>query len=87
MDKEQLEHDVHVGEHAQRILDDPLVLAALSAVQAEAIKSFKGASPDNERALQMARLKIDAAEEFINYLGRFIRDATVAESRLDRTEH
>lgn len=84
MDKAQLEADVRRGERAQQLLEDDLLVSAMAAVRDSAFREFKSASPDNELALKMARLKLDVAEEFLNSLTKHVSDAVMANDKLGR---
>lgn len=72
------------GDRAQRLLDDELVRDALKAIRDQAVERFVKSGVDDERERLVARLQIDAAENFVNALLHHVRNGTLAKSNLEK---
>jgi hypothetical protein len=84
MDETQERITADRGDRAQRLLEDPLIREALKAIRDKAILRFVESRVDSERDRLIARLQIDAAEEFVNALLHHVRNGTLAKSNLEK---
>ena len=69
------------GQQAQRILDDEIFKDAIEALTKRALDEFKSASPENDVALKVARLRYTVTEDFVNEIHKFVRDGEFALSK------
>ena len=78
------EEDIARGIHAQQILDDPLVVEAFAALEAEYVKQWRIApSPEHREALW---LLLQNLETFRGQFGAYIRQGQAVAAEGDRRE-
>ena len=69
------------GQQAERLLNHPLFVSTMEAMSQEALDEFKTADPGDERALMVARMRYEAANDFLNAFVHHVR--TGADARGD----
>jgi hypothetical protein len=66
---------------AQNVLEEPFFKDAMQALRNEAIGAFKRAPIDDPAALQIARMRYELTEEFLNKLVHHVQTGRMGEGR------
>lgn len=73
--------DERLAAQAAAILEDPLVVAALEGIEADAVAAWRRSRPDDTAGRERAWLMVQAAERFRAALAMRVTTAALARAR------